>query len=97
MTPAERDSRLVLQGVLLTFAALLTLAMIGMLMHRAQGGPPISGWLVTILAVSLVGTVAGALRWVVPEQRRSLHQHLSALAALFFLVGGGALLVWGIR
>jgi len=96
VTPAERDSRLVLQGVLLTFAALLTMAGVGAMMTIARGGP-VGPWTLGLLIASLVATAAGALRWVIPEQRRTLRRHLLALGALLVLAAAAALLVWGLQ
>ena len=97
MTQRERDARLVLQGVLLTIAALLAVGLSGALLALGRGAPPISSWPVGLVALALLGTVVGARRWVVPEQRKALRSSLAALAALLVLSGAGALLVWWVR
>lgn len=97
VNPSERESRLILQGVLLTLSAILAVALAGALVAIARGAPALSPWPVSVLVVSLAGTVAGACRWVVPEQRRMLRWNLSALGALLTLSALGALLIWGTR
>jgi hypothetical protein len=97
MTPAERDARLILQGVLLTIASVLALALVGAMFAAARGASATTVWPGPVLAVGLGASMAGAWRWSVPGQRTVLKRHLTVLLALLACAAVGALLLWRFR
>lgn len=97
MTPAERDARLVLQGVLLALASIFGVSLAGSMLARAQGYLAVSAATLVLLAGVTTFALAGAWLWAVPEQRRTLRWTLHSLVGLLLLAAAGSLLVWCIR
>lgn len=97
MSSSERDARLVLQGVLLTLAAVFCVLLAGCMFIRAQGHASLSAWTFGTLVLCFLGTVAGARRWAVPEQRKVLRWTMNSLVGLLLLAAAGSLLVWCLR
>ena len=97
MSPAERDARLVLQGVLLTLAALFDTLLVGCMFVRAQGYATVDVWTFAVLSLCFLGALAGGRRWAVPEQRKAMRWTMNSLIGLLLLAGGWSLFVWSIR
>lgn len=97
MTPAERDARLVLQGVLLTLSAIFGVLLAGCMFMRAQGYVAVGPMAFASLSLCFLGAVSGAMRWVVPSQRNVLRWTLQSLFGLLLFGGAGSLLVWCCR
>lgn len=93
MTPDERDSRLILQGVLLTLAAIGAVIVAGGMMAMARGAV-VKPWICLVVVLSQLSLMYAARRWCIPTQRIVLRWNLLVLSAVVASSGIAAMAIW---